>query len=202
MKTPGVLPGSFLCYNEKMENNKIKPISLIITGVVVVAFIAIFVMAKKQQEVANAPTPADTTASAPASLCYVLNKKSTGSKFNDVAFVKLNTTDGGQTVTGELGTYLAEKDGMKGTLSGTVNADATGAAVFDGQYANSAEGMNNINEQLIKFDTDTAQIGYGEMVAAADGTYDYKDKTKVTYSLSIPSVDCAQYDALKTAAGH
>lgn len=181
------------------EKNNIKPISLIITGVAIVAFVAIFIMAKKQQ-VAPAPaTTADT--STPTSLCYVLNKPVAGSKYNDVAYLKLTSSNGGQDITGELGTYLSEKDGMKGTLTGTATND-NGVAVFDGQYSNSAEGMNNINEQLIRLDNTQAQIGYGETVQNADGTYSYKDKSKVSYSLSIPMVDCAQYDALKTAAGH
>ncbi|MEO5646029.1 MAG: hypothetical protein ABIO57_03095 [Candidatus Paceibacterota bacterium] len=185
-----------------MENNKIKPISLIITGVVLVAFIALFVSAKKhQQQAATVATQPDVTTSAPASLCFVLNKK-TNSTSNDVAYLKLTTSDGGQNITGELGTYLAEKDGKKGTLSGSASADKDGNAIFDGQYANSAEGMNNIDEQLIKIDGTQAIVGYGEMQQAKDGTYDYKDKAKVTYSLAIPTVDCAQYDALKTAAGH
>ncbi|MDB5255293.1 MAG: hypothetical protein JWL92_669 [Candidatus Nomurabacteria bacterium] len=174
-----------------MEKNNITPISLIITGVAVIGFAALFISAKKQQDIAVTPA-ADTT---PSSLCYVLNKN------GDTAFLKLTTTDGGLTITGDLATYPAQKDSMKGTLSG-VATNVDGDAVFDGQYANSAEGMNNISEQLIKLDPTQAQIGYGEMVEAADGTYDYKDKTKVTYSLTLPAVDCTQYDSLKTAAGH
>jgi hypothetical protein len=127
-------------------------------------------------------------------LCYALTDK-------DTAFLKLTTPDGGVTITGELATYPAEKDAMTGTLSGTAT-NVNGDAIFDGQYANSAEGMNNISEQLIKLGQGSAQIGYGEMVQGTDGTYDYKDKTKVTYSLTLPAVDCAQYDALKTAVGH
>ncbi len=191
MKNPRVLPRIFLWYTVGMEKNNITPISLIITGLAVIGFAALFINAKKQQEVAVTPT-VDTS---PSSLCYALNKK------GDTAFLKLNTTDGGITITGELATYPAEKDAMKGTLSGTAT-NVSGDTVFDGQYANSAEGMNNISEQLIKLDETQAQIGYGEMVEATDGTYDYKDKTKVNYSLSLPAVDCAQYDALKTAAGH
>jgi hypothetical protein len=52
-------------------------------------------------------------------------------------------------------------------------------------------------------DNDTqAQIGYGENKKNADGSYSYIDTSKVTYSLSLPSVDCAQYDTLKAATGH
>ncbi len=46
-----------------------------------------------------------------------------------------------------------------------------------------------------------AQIGYGELKTDADGTYSYVDPTKVTYSLTLPSVDCTQYDSLKAATG-
>ncbi len=203
MKEEWVLPFLFLLmYTVTMENNKIKPISLIITGVVIIAFVALFVSAKKhQQEAAINAAQSDISISTPASLCFVLNKKTTSGS-SDVAYLKLTTSDGGQNISGELGTYLAEKDGMKGTLTGSASADASGNAIFDGQYVNSGEGMNNSNEQLIKLDGTQAQLGYGDFIRTKNGSYQYKDKTKVVYSLAIPSVDCAQYDALKTVSGH
>ncbi|MES2224381.1 MAG: hypothetical protein V4478_00165 [Patescibacteria group bacterium] len=179
-----------------MENNKIKPIPVIITIVALVAFAAVLIAAKKQQatEVAQVPEAQES------SLCYVLNKK-TASSSNDVAYLKLTSADGGKTVTGELATYLAEKDGMSGTLNGTVRSD-NGIAVFDGTYANAAEGMNNVDQRIIRLDDTQAQVGYGETIKNADGTYSYKDASALNYSLSIPAVDCAEYSSLKTAAGH
>jgi hypothetical protein len=179
-----------------MENNKIKPIPLIITIVAVIAFAAVLIIAKKQQVAAPV---ADVPQAQESSLCYTLNKK-TNSSSNDVAFLKLTSSDGGVTVTGELATYPAEKDAMKGTLSGTVKSD-NGIAVFDGTYVNSAEGMDNVDQRLIRLDDTQAQVGYGETVKSEDGTYVYKDPSKVDYSFSIPAVDCAQYASLKAAAG-
>jgi hypothetical protein len=182
-----------------MEKNTVKTVPLIITIVAVVGIAALLINASKH------PVPtADTTASSSASnsLCYVLNAPSQGGNGNDTAYLKLTSSDGGQTVTGELGTALAEKDAMTGTLQGTVTASSdNSSATFDGQYINMGEGMSNVNEQMIQLTEQGAQIGYGDMAQNADGTYSYKDKSAITYSLTIPSVDCTQYDSLKAAAG-
>ncbi len=166
-----------------MKNNIVRPIPLTVTIVAVVGIAALLINAHRHPVAA----PVAATADQNQSLCYILNKP-TASGHNDIAYLKLTSSDGGAHTTGELGIALAEKDSMHGTLTGTVTASADNAtAVFDGQYVNSGEGMNNVNEQMIKLDNDQAMIGYG-----APGA--------VTYSLAIPSADCAQYDQLKTAS--
>lgn len=180
-----------------MENKKPNTISLIITGVALIAIIALLVIAKKQQQqnlTATQPTPTTTT----ASLCYLLNKPALSGTGNDVGYLKITTSDGGKTVTGELGTRPAEKDAVSGTLAGEISND-NGVAVFDGQYDNKGEGMETVQEQLIRLDETQAQIGFGEMKKDPEEsvTYYYKDTNAVTYSYTLPAVDCAQYDTLR-----
>ena len=178
-----------------MNNNTIRPVPLVITGLALVAISALLINAHRHLAV-------DTTQTATAdahSVCYILNKP-TSSGHNDIAYLKLTSADSGQHATGELGVALAEKDTVQGTLSGTVVGNTDGSAVFDGQYTNTGEGVDNVSEQMIHLDENQATLGYGDMVKNGDGTYGYKDTSAVTYSLALPSVDCAQYDSLKTAS--
>jgi len=179
-----------------MENTTIRRVPLIITVVAMVAIVALLIQAKRHPVIApSAPTATTTDGT---TLCYALNKP-TASGYNDIAYVKITSTDGGQHVSGELGTFLAEKDGMHGTIGGSVTSDGT-SAIFKGQYISTGEGVNTISEQMIKLDQTQAQLGYGEMIKNTDGSYSYKNPATVTYSLTIPRVDCAQYDSLKTAS--
>lgn len=182
-----------------MDNKKPKTISLIITGVALVAIVILLIFAKKQQVANNNAQQPAVTATTPVSICYVLNKPAASSSDHDAGYLKITTSDGGKTVTGELGTRPAEKDAVSGTITGTI-AEDNGAALFTGTYTAMGEGMKSVQDQLIRFDETQAQIGFGEQVENKDGSYSYKDKTKVTYSYALPAVDCAQYDTLKAAA--
>jgi hypothetical protein len=178
-----------------MKNTFPSTPALIITGVAIIALATVVIHFKKQQQAA-----VTASASTPASLCYILNAP-TASGYNDVAYLKVTTRDGGRHITGELGTFLSQKDRKSGTLTGSIT-NVGGNAVFDGQYTNMAEGMNATDEQLIRLNDTQAQIGYGENKKNADGSYSYIDKSKVVYSLSLPVVDCARYDTMKAATGH
>lgn len=180
--------------NEHTNQNKIKPITLIVTAIALVLIVTALLSAKRHM--ANAPVAADATQDAPSSVCYYLNNPTANG--NDVASLKLTTTDG-QNATGQFNVALAQKDASTGMLTGVITVTDSSSAVFDGHYVNSQEGMNTTTEQMIKLDQQQAQIGYGEMVQNAAGGYDYKDKSGVTYSLSIPRVDCAQFDGLVAA---
>ena len=97
-----------------------------------------------------------------------------------------------ENVTGELKLLPAEKDSKVGKFSGTVGAvdKMMMARTVDVWWDSSAEGMQ-VKEQLrIIFGEGTAQIGFGEMVDRGDGTYVYKDPTKIDYSLSLTDVAC------------
>lgn len=183
-----------------MDNKKPKTISLIITGVALAAIVILLIFAKKQQAAnSNTQQQAAATAATPVSICYVLNKPAASSSYHDAGYLKITTSDGGKTITGELGTRPAEKDAVSGTITGTI-AEDNGAALFTGTYAAMGEGMKSVQDQLIRLDETQAQIGFGEQVENKDGSYSYKDKTKVTYSYALPAVDCAQYDTLKATA--
>ncbi len=186
-----------------MENEKKTTlISYIITGVALIGIVILLLVAKKQQLNTTAAETQQQAqqASAPVSLCYLLNAPSKGGAGHDVAYLKITTSDGGMHVTGELGTAPAEKDKVSGTITGTISAGSDGSALLDAQYANAGEGMTSTNEQLIRLDETQAQIGYGEEVKSSDGSYHYKDANAVTYSMTLPAVDCTQYNTLKAAA--
>jgi hypothetical protein len=186
-----------------MKNNAVRPISFIITamGIILVIIAVVYAEHHPMPFIPTpppiTPTPASTQ-DAYSSVCYILNKP-TADGGRDFAYLKVSSSDGIH-ITGEFGTALDGKDKIDGTLIGTASANsATQTVLFDGQYSNTGEGMNNVVEQMIKLNENQAQIGYGDMKANANGTYSYIDPSKVTYSLTLPSVDCTQYDALVTA---
>ena len=113
----------------------------------------------------------------------------------DKAYLKLVVDSAGR-ASGELATMPAQKDSMRGVLNGGITV-VNGIETFDGTYTNMAEGMNNIDQRLIRLTGTDAQIGYGEIVENPDGSYKYKDPSTVNYSFSIPRVDCAAYDATR-----
>lgn len=161
-----------------MKKQHLSKVSIIVTIIAIVALTTLLINAKHRMAAPVATAPA---AQPSQSVCYYLNQPSKGGMGNDIAYVKMTVDSQSQKVVGELTTELAEKDKLTGTLSGTIAPSTTqGQYIFDGQYANSGEGMNSITEQLIRFDTTKAEIGYGG-----------------TYSLSIPRVDCSRYDSLK-----
>jgi hypothetical protein len=162
----------------EQQTPKIKPLSLIITifGVVIIA--ALLIKAEKNPVPSAAAPAADQTAN---SLCYVLNAPASSGTGIDTAYLQMTSADGGQTVTGELGAHLAGTTAVQGTIQGTVTsgADQTTAS-FDGQFSPAAGAPT---DQPIQLDATEATLSLGGN------------------AVSIPSVDCTQYDSLKAAAG-
>ncbi len=184
---PRVLFAFRVWYTIPMTEKKITTISLVITGLALAAIIVLLISAKHRMGAAGISGTA-TNQDQPASVCYALHNETAGG--TDTATLKLTTTDG-EHATGQFNVALAQKDASTGVLDGVISITGPSTALFDGHYVNMQEGMNNTSEQLIKLDQNEAQIGYGEMVQNADGGYDYKDKSAVMYSLSLPRVDCA-----------
>lgn len=139
------------------------------------------------------PPPSNVQASS-VSLCYYLDQAG-ASGAHDKAYLKMTITN--NNVHGELGTALAQKDSINGTLVGTITEGTANDYILDAQYMNTGEGMNNTNEQLIHFNSTSAELGYGEMKEDSNGSFSYQDKSQVTYALSLPRVDCTQYQELK-----
>ena len=161
-------------------DKKISPVALIITIIGLLAIAAALIYSRMHP--LPAPVPADTTQTAATdqqseTVCYYLDKPSVGAQGNDVAYFKL-TVGVGTDAKGELGTAIAEKDKMSGTLEGTIapstdpNSDGY---TFTGQYANMGEGMTNTDPITLTFDSKSAS----------------------DQGLIIPRVDCAQYDSLR-----
>lgn len=161
----------------------------------IILLVGIVVLAGKKG-IAPAPVAENPSEEQSGELCY-FSSTPTASGYNDTYYLKLALD--GTTATGELATIPAEKDAMKGILVGNI-IENNGDTYFSGTYSNSAEGMTNIDERMIKLSDTEAAIGYGEMVQNADGSYGYKDANNLNYSLTIPRVDCAAYDDLKTEA--
>lgn len=161
--------------------------------VIVCVVVALLVVTSKKPMGSDTLTtvPGETE---PQTLCYY-SSTPTASGFNDTYALRLSLSS--NAATGELLTAPAEKDSMQGTLAGSVTENS-GELIFDGWYTNQAEGMSNVDQRLIKLNENEARIGYGETVLNADGTYSYKDEAAVTYSLTIPRVDCAVYDQTVT----
>lgn len=180
-----------------MKSEKIQLASLIITGIGIVVIVGAIIWSNHHlSRFVPTPPPASTSTTVsqtpPASadqsisICYALNSNGNN------ATLEITTTDG-QHASGTLNVALAEKDASKGTLNGTLTPTAdNSSALFDGQYVNNQEGMNNSTEQRIELDQTEAKIGYGEMVKNTDGSYGYKDPSTINYSLSIPRVACQQ----------
>lgn len=162
--------------------------------VIVCLVVALLVLTSKKPMSSDTltVTPGETEAQ---TLCYY-SSTPTDSGFNDTYALKLALAND-NSATGELATAPAEKDSMTGTLKGSVT-ESGDELIFDGWYTNSAEGMNNIDQRLIKLTESEARIGYGETILNADGTYSYKEEAEVNYSLTIPRIDCAVYDQTVT----
>lgn len=153
----------------------------------VVILLIVLVVTTKLPNQSDLATP---VVSGTEAVCYY-SRTETATGLYDVYALKLNVDDAGA-ATGELVTLPAEKDAMRGTLSGSLNPIGE-EYIFKGLYRNSAEGMNNTDERIIRLAYEKASIGYGEMKENADGIYSYANPSQIDYSLSIPRIDCAQY---------
>lgn len=129
------------------------------------------------------PIVTDTTVPEAIHICYRYIDK-------DRAFLKLNIT--GNTVTGEYQNLPAEKDSKVGTFTGTVGAmdPKISGRVADVWWNAKAEGTTVVEQLHIIFGEGSAVALFGEMVDHGDGTYVYKDVTKLTPGFQMSQTDC------------
>ncbi len=141
------------------------------------------------------PTEVKTDESSIVSMCYYYADK-TRNDTEDREWVRLDI-DGGK-VTGEHYYVPAEKDSKVGNFEGTVGAFDSNISgrVAEVTWTAMAEGTENKEELLIEFGEGSAVALFGEMVDKGDGTYAYKDKTKVTPGFPMWQMDCATLTAI------
>lgn len=139
--------------------------------------------------VSRMPAPVVVESVNKRDLCFYQDKKGTNNLF-DRQILILHIL--GDKVTGEYKNLPGEKDKKVGTFEGTVGAvdRVAMARTADVWWNSMAEGMQ-VKEQLkIVFGEGNAQAGYGEMVDRGDGTYVYKNASKLTYGASMTDVAC------------
>lgn len=160
--------------------------SLLFIGVVILLIWGFMTLNKKEVvPVVTAPTAIE--------LCFYRETKTPRGLY-DVSWLKMNLI--GDMVTGEFRNLPAEKDSKVGTFEGTVSgvdpiAMARTALVW---WDSLAEGMHVTEQLKIIFGEGTAQAGFGEMTDRGDGTYIYKDQTKITYAAPMNDVACSDLD--------
>lgn len=167
-----------------MKKNSIIAILLMIA---IVTFGIIIVASKKATDI----TPPDTDGQQPIAMCYQYTKQTAGG-LTDRAWLKMNID--GTKVTGEYQNLPAEKDSKAGTFTGTVGAmdPNISARTADVMWKSMAEGMTVTEQLKIQFGEGSAVALFGEMVDRGDGTYLYKDVTKLTSGFQMSQIDCEQ----------
>lgn len=166
---------------------------------VVAAAIAAIVFVPKKSSV-NPPVVASPVAANPVSLCFYGQSK-TPSGLSDVSLAVLDIA--GDRVTGSFKYLPAEKDSKAGSFSGTVGPvdRAAMARTADVVWNVSAEGTDAKEQLRIVFGEGTAQAGFGEMVRGADGVWNYKDASKLSYGQVMTDVACDDVRILQNADG-
>ena len=160
---------------------------------VVILFIAfgIFYLIFNQKKIEQAIVPPPK----PIQLCfYKEGPNKTPQGFYDISWLKMSLS--GDRVTGEFRNYPAEKDSKVGSFEGTVSRvdPYMMARTANVWWDSLAEGMR-VKEQLkIVFGEGTANAMFGEMMDRGDGIFIYKDMSKLTYSIGMNDVACADLD--------
>ncbi len=110
--------------------------------------------------------------------------------------VNVNGTD----IDGELSNYPAEKDSKIGLYKGTIGPvdPITGERLANVWWDSVAEGTQTTEELMFKFTQTKAVIEHGALVDKGDGTYIYKDKTKLTDSAPLEQISCDSLTEKKT----
>lgn len=127
-------------------------------------------------------------------LCFAKIGTPNDMGFYDRYTLRMNLDNSKKTVSGELNFLPAEKDKKTGTFSGTVSDvnPSSMARTIDAIWNTSAEGMEAKESLSIIFGEGTASIGFGEMVDDGYGTYVYKDKNNINYSLDLVDISCIE----------
>ena len=167
---------------------------IIILLILIIVFLVIYYNFKKDDSIVI-KTPTNeliddyNTQNPLISLCYYSSTKVV-SGLNDVAWLKLNTQ--GDIAKGEFDYISAEKDSKVGLFEGIIKKDDTQDQY---SYANvwwnsKAEGMENREELIIKYNETTATAGFGEMIEGKGGVYLYKDKENLYYIDPMAKIAC------------
>ena len=153
---------------------------------VLIVIYVVFFNKDKQPEVADIVSPAYTE------MCYKYAKQAP-SGYLDRSLLYLSILD--DKVTGEFKNIPAEKDSKVGTFSGSVGVmdPKIGGRTADVWWNSKAEGMNVTEQLKIQFGEGSAAAFFGEMVDRGDGTYVYKDTTKLTPGFQMWQVDCKDF---------
>jgi hypothetical protein len=125
------------------------------------------------------------------SLCYYRSEKTTRGYYDESS---LRVDIKNDEITGDFRNLPAEKDSKIGSFDGkidSVSGDTRTATVW---WNSQAEGMQNKEELVLRFSNNQAQAGFGEMVDKGDGTYVYKDKSKITYGPTMNTINCNDLD--------
>lgn len=167
-----------------MEKINIKTLILGIAGILFI--VGIFVYAKRS--LPTAPIKQNDSQNE-ESFCFYRSDKTPRGLF-DRAWIRLNIK--GQNVTGEFYNLPAEKDSKIGAFTGTLgitngeDEEKTARLWWDSL----AEGTQVKEELIIKFGTDSASAGFGEMSQLGDA-YVYKDKSQIFYAPAIKKIECS-----------
>lgn len=123
------------------------------------------------------------------SMCYYYSKQ-TEKNQKDYGWITFNIKN--QIVNGEFWNVsdLNPKTGIfKGTITSSEASSPTKRT--EALFSSQEEGNYKSKEELIlDFNEESITILSGDMVKNTDGTYIYKDKTKLTPSLSMSRIDC------------
>lgn len=158
-----------------------------IFSIITVIVFVIFMGNKNSEVVQNDPETKSID------MCYQYSKE-TSSGFSDRAWLKMNIL--GDKVSGEYQNLPAEKDSKIGKFSGTVGKmdPNIGGRIANVWWDSFAEGMT-VKEQLnIEFGEGSAVALFGEMIENEDGSYIYKDSTKLTSGFQMSQTSCEALD--------
>ncbi len=164
--------------------NMKKILIYIVIIVVILIGTVFFVSNKDKVNVAVVPVEKESIP-----MCYQYSEI-TQSGFTNRAWLKLDIL--GDKVTGEYQNLPAEKDSKVGKFSGVVGPmdPKNSGRTADVWWDSMAEGMKVTEQLKIEFGEGSAVALFGEMVDRGDGTYLYKDVTKLTPSFQMSQTDC------------
>ena len=159
----------------------------IVLIVVVLVGIIVYILTNKKEDVVVIPITKE-----PISMCYQYSKE-TSRGYVDRVWLEMNITgEKGEKVTGEYQTLLAEKDSKVGKFSGTVGPmdPKISGRIADVWWNSLGEGMQVTEQLRIIFGEGSAVALGGEMIDRGDGTYIYKDISKLTPQIEMSQIDC------------
>ncbi len=168
---------------------------ILIVSVFIVSILSVGLLIKTKSVNAPAEIPVVVNNIKPIQLCF-LQKTKTTSGLYDIAWLKMNLMN--EKVDGEFNYIPAEKDKKVGAFEGIVGPvnKITMSRTADVWWNSMAEGMQNKEQLRINFGEGNAYAGFGEMVDHGDGTYVYKDISKIVYGPLMTDVDCSNLSEL------